>query len=168
MARPPAAPAFFFCAALPARPPFAPALRTVIVLLLVLRPADVLLREAVVFLRGVVVFRAVLRLAVELFFAVERLVVLFRAVVFLVVADERAAVVVFFLREDLPPLRDDDPPEREEREDDPEERDDDEDDDLDFVSPASDRCLLTVRAAISFARPVERPCFFSESLMCSY
>jgi hypothetical protein len=38
----------------------------------------------------------------------------------------------------------------------------------DFVSPACARCLLTVRAAISFARAVERPCFFSESLTCSY
>jgi hypothetical protein len=44
----------------------------------------------------------------------------------------------------------------------------DEDFDLDFVSPASERCLLTVRAAISLARFVERPCFCSESLMCSY
>jgi hypothetical protein len=37
-----------------------------------------------------------------------------------------------------------------------------------FVSPFCARCLLTVRAAISLARFVERPCFFSESLMCSY
>jgi hypothetical protein len=37
-----------------------------------------------------------------------------------------------------------------------------------FVSPASLRCLLTVRAAISFARFVLRPSFFSDSLMCSY
>ena len=41
-------------------------------------------------------------------------------------------------------------------------------DDEPFVSPFSARCLLTVRAAISFARFVERPCFFSLSLMCSY
>jgi hypothetical protein len=52
----------------------------------------------------------------------------------------------------------------------PDDLPDDEDVDLedDFVSPDADRCLFTVRAAISFARPVERPCFFSESLMCSY
>src|SRR4051794_32401763 len=37
-----------------------------------------------------------------------------------------------------------------------------------FVSPARARSLLTVRAAISFARFVERPCFFSDSLTCSY
>jgi hypothetical protein len=37
-----------------------------------------------------------------------------------------------------------------------------------FVSPFCARCLLTVRAAISFARFVERPCFFSLSLTCSY
>src|SRR5437763_2924359 len=37
-----------------------------------------------------------------------------------------------------------------------------------FVSPERARSLFTVRAAISFARFVERPCFFSESLMCSY
>ncbi len=37
-----------------------------------------------------------------------------------------------------------------------------------FASPFSARCLFTVRAAISFARFVERPCFFSLSLMCSY
>jgi hypothetical protein len=37
-----------------------------------------------------------------------------------------------------------------------------------FVSPASRRCLFTVRAAISFARFVLRPSFFSDSLMCSY
>ena len=37
-----------------------------------------------------------------------------------------------------------------------------------FASPFRARSLLTVRAAISFARFVERPCFFSLSLMCSY
>src|SRR5438132_13966381 len=37
-----------------------------------------------------------------------------------------------------------------------------------FVSPDRARSLLTVRAAISLARLVERPCFFSPSLMCSY
>jgi len=35
-------------------------------------------------------------------------------------------------------------------------------------SPACARSLLTVRAAISFARLVEAPRFFSPSLMCSY
>jgi len=40
--------------------------------------------------------------------------------------------------------------------------------DDDFVSPDCARCLLTVRAAISFARPVERPDFCSDSLTCSY
>src|SRR3954462_1811278 len=39
---------------------------------------------------------------------------------------------------------------------------------LSFASPFRARSLLTVRAAISFARLVERPCFFSASLMCSY
>src|SRR5436190_11047665 len=38
----------------------------------------------------------------------------------------------------------------------------------DFVSPAFLRCLLTVRAAISFARFVDLPDFFSDSLTCSY
>jgi hypothetical protein len=57
------------------------------------------------------------------------------------------------------PLRADEEDDRDEPE--PLERDD-------FVSPASARCLLTVLAAISFARPVERPCFRSDSLMCSY
>jgi hypothetical protein len=51
----------------------------------------------------------------------------------------------------------------------PDERDEDEErEDDDFVSPDCARCLLTVRAAISLARFVERPCFFSESLTCSY
>src|SRR3954454_23760295 len=36
------------------------------------------------------------------------------------------------------------------------------------ASPLRARSLLTVRAAISFARFVEAPCFFSLSLMCSY
>jgi hypothetical protein len=48
------------------------------------------------------------------------------------------------------------------------ERDDEPDFDFPFVSPDWARCLLTVRAAISFARFVERPCFFSLSLTCSY
>jgi hypothetical protein len=37
-----------------------------------------------------------------------------------------------------------------------------------FVSPASDRCLLTVAAAISVARFVLRPRRSADSLMCSY
>lgn len=79
----------------------------------------------------------------------------------------REAVVVF-LRDAVPPPRDE-----------PALRDEDDadfvfvfdldvDDEDDFVSPDCARCLLTVRAAISFARFVERPCFSSESLTCSY
>lgn len=82
--------------------------------------------------------------------AVLRVAVL-RAVVFFVAVFFFDAAVVFFRAED---------------EDD--EADVDFDVDLDFVSPDSARCLLTVRAAISFARFVERPCLLSESLMCSY
>src|SRR4051812_39557162 len=37
-----------------------------------------------------------------------------------------------------------------------------------FASPARARSLLTVRAAISFARFVDAPCSCSLSLMCSY
>jgi hypothetical protein len=37
-----------------------------------------------------------------------------------------------------------------------------------FASPLLARSLLTVRAAISLARFVERPCLRSLSLMCSY
>lgn len=37
-----------------------------------------------------------------------------------------------------------------------------------FVLPSAARSLFTVRAAISFARFVDRPCFFALSLMCSY
>jgi hypothetical protein len=37
-----------------------------------------------------------------------------------------------------------------------------------FVWPASLRCLFTVRAAISFARAVPPPRFWTDSLMCSY
>jgi hypothetical protein len=135
VARPPAAPAFFFWATLPARPPFAPALRTLIVLLL-----------DAVFFRLAVVFFAAVRFAVDFFGvdfrAVDLRVVAFFAVDFLAVdffAVERLDVA--FLREE---------------------------DDEDFVSPACARCLLTVRAAISFARFVERPCFFSDSSTCSY
>jgi hypothetical protein len=36
------------------------------------------------------------------------------------------------------------------------------------ASPLLARSLFTVRAAISFARPVEAPRFFALSLMCSY
>ena len=61
-----------------------------------------------------------------------------------------------FFRDEVPPLRDEEPPEPLLRVDE------------DFASPDSARCLLTVRAAISFARFVDRPCFFSESLTCSY
>jgi hypothetical protein len=167
VARPPFAPAFFFCAVVPAFPPLRPAAFTVIVF------------RAVVFLAVVlraVVLRAVVFRAVD-FFAVDLRAVVFFAVPPLV--DFRDAVV--FFRDDvalrLVPLerdeelrddelrdepRDEEPPDEELREDEPE------DDFDDFVSPASARCLLTVRAAISFARFVERPCFFSESLMCSY
>jgi hypothetical protein len=38
----------------------------------------------------------------------------------------------------------------------------------DLASPVRARSLFTVRAAISFARFFERPCFFSLSTMCSY
>jgi hypothetical protein len=37
-----------------------------------------------------------------------------------------------------------------------------------FVCPAWRRCLFTVRAAISFARRVEPPRFFTDALTCSY
>jgi hypothetical protein len=40
--------------------------------------------------------------------------------------------------------------------------------DDDLASPERARSLLTVAAAICFARFVDRPCFFSPSLMCSY
>jgi hypothetical protein len=180
VARPPVAPAVFFCALVPARPPRAPAART----LSVPRPLDAF--RAVVFLRLAVLRLAVLRVAafrVAVFReAVFRDVVAFReavlrAVVAFRVAVFRAVVVLrrlddVLLRDELdelrpradePPLRDDEPDDEEREEDD--ER---EDDPPDFDSPDWARCLLTVRAAISFARPVERPCFFSESLMCSY
>jgi hypothetical protein len=101
-----------------------------------------------------------LRLAV---FRVAALrVAVFRVAVFRVAALRAVvfrALVVFFRLDDV--VR---PPDELFR-DDP---DDDEEPPDDFVSPDCARCLLTVRAAISFARPVERPCFFSESLMCSY
>ena len=83
---------------------------------------------------------------------VPRLLV-FRAVVELFLRD----VAAVFFRDEVPPLRE----ELELREDDDEDEDED-------ASPDFERCLLTVRAAISFARFVERPCFCSESLTCSY
>jgi hypothetical protein len=121
-------------------------LRTVGLRRLVVFRADVLFRVLVfraVVLRAAVFRVAVLRVAVfrvVVFFLVEAVL---RPVAFLAVVD---------FRDEVPPERDDDVFE----------------DDPDFVSPDSARCLLTVRAAISFARLVERPCFFSESLMCSY
>jgi hypothetical protein len=176
VARPPFAPAAFFCARVPARPPRAPAART----LIVPRPVDdfravVPLRLAVFRLAVFrdVVLRAVVFRGVDLRAVVLRVLVfreaVFRDDVFREVAprvedvlrrlDEvfllRAELAVLRPREDEPPLLDED-------------RDEDEPPDDDFVSPAWARCLFTVRAAISLARPVERPCFFSESLMCSY
>ena len=156
VARPPFFPAAFFCAVVPARPPFAPAWRTVgLRRLVVLR---------VLVLRAAVLRAVVLRAELVLRVPVLRAVVFFRDEAVLRV-DEVLRLVVF-LRDELPPEREDDPPERddEERED----EDDDFEDEPDFVSPFAARSLLTVRAAISFARFVERPCFFSESLMCSY
>ena len=120
-------------------------LRVVLLRAVVLRPV---VFRAVVFLADV--FLAVVFRAVVLRAAVFRAVVVFRRVV-VFRADVLRAVV--FFRPELV-LRD--------------EEEDDLEDDPDFVSPFSARCLLTVRAAISFARLVERPCFFSESLMCSY
>jgi hypothetical protein len=138
--RPPFVPAAFFCAVVPARPPFAPAWRTVALRRLVVLRADVVLRalvlRAVVF-RGVVFRAAVFRVVVF------RVVVFFRAAVVLRLVVLRAVV---FFRDELPPVELE----------------------PDLVSPFWARSLLTVRAAISFARFVERPCFCSESLMCSY
>lgn len=179
--RPPFAPAFRFCAVVPARPPRAPAAFTVIV------PRPVVFRAVV--LRAVVfravVFRAVVFRAVVLRAVVFRAVV-FRAVVLRAPVVRREVVALrvepllraVVLRDEVPPREDverDEPlrepderageplrDELDERELEPLEPDED------FVSPFCARCLLTVRAAISFARPVERPCFFSESLMCSY
>jgi hypothetical protein len=152
--RPPFAPAFFFCATLPARPPFAPAFLTVIVRRPVFRVELVLAREDDVFERDVVVFRE--REVPAVLFD-ERLALAFRPV-----------VVPDFFRDDVPPPRDAEDDLRDEPLRPEDDRDDDDEDDDDFVSPACERCLLTVRAAISFARFVDRPCFFSESLMCSY
>jgi hypothetical protein len=73
------------------------------------------------------------------------------------------------LRDDeaLDDLLPEEPPE-DERDDD--ERDEDERDEPedDFVSPFAARVLLTVRAAISFARFSDRPSFSSDSFTCSY
>jgi hypothetical protein len=141
VARPPFAPAFFFCAVVPARPPFAPAAFTDIA------PRELVLRAVVaVFFRDVV--DAFLRAGVELDLGLEL---------------ARGAVLVFF-REDVPPPRE----ELALREEDDFEADFEDDEDDDFVSPDVARCLLTVRAAISFARLVERPCFCSDSFTCSY
>jgi hypothetical protein len=133
VARPPFAPARFFCAVEPPR--VLPFRDDAVLRVLVLRD---------VVLRAVVFFAAVFRLAV--FRAVVlRAAVFLRAVVFF-------PAVVFFRPVFL--LLDEDP--------------DDEDFDEDFASPVSARCLLTVRAAISLARLVDRPCFCSDSLTCSY
>src|SRR5581483_10956043 len=114
----------------------------------------VLARDDEVFERDVEVFR---ERAVPVVLREELLLLAFRAV-----------VVPDFLRDDVPPPRDEEDDLRVEPLRPEDDRDDDEDEDDDFVSPACERCLLTVRAAISFARFVDRPCFFSESLMCSY
>jgi hypothetical protein len=147
VARPPLAPAFFFCAVEPARPPFAPAALTDIV------PRPRVLRDA-----AVVLFRE----AVVVFFSDTAVVFFFgdAAVVFLRAPVDRvfARAVVVFLRDP-----DDEARGLEELPDDFEL-----DFDVDFASPDCERCLLTVRAAISFERFVDRPCFRSESRMCSY
>jgi hypothetical protein len=160
VARPPLAPAAFFCAVEPARPPFAPALRTVMVLRAVaFRAVVFVFRRAVVLrvvvLRDVVFLRAVVLRALVLRALVLRAVV-FRAAVFRVVVF-RVVVLrpVVFRADDV--FRDDEDVDRDEPLP-PDER----------VSPDAARCLFTVRAAISFARPVDRPCLRSESLMCSY
>jgi hypothetical protein len=152
VARPPLAPAFRFCAVVPARPPLAPAAFTDIVPRpLVFRAVVELVFRAVAFFREAAV--AFLRGVVDAF--LRGVVVFFRAAVDFAFDVVREAVLVF-LREAVPPPRE----ELELR--------DELGDEEDFVSPACDRCLLTVRAAISFARFVERPCFCSDSLTCSY
>jgi hypothetical protein len=95
----------------------------------------------------------VLRAAVDVFFRVEPddFAFVFGVAFDFAFGAVREAVLVFF--------RDGD---------DDEDDEDDEDEPPDFVSPDCARCLLTVRAAISFARFVEAPLFFSASLMCSY
>jgi hypothetical protein len=149
--RPPLAPARFFCAVEPARPPFAPAAFTVIDP----RPReerdddDVLDRDA-----------DALRVRLEVVDCVPPELL-----------RERDDAAVVFFRDEVPPPREELELRDDELRDEVVFRDRDEDeppDDDDFVSPDCDRCLLTVRAAISFDRLVERPCFFSESLMCSY
>jgi hypothetical protein len=92
------------------------------------------------------------------------------------------------LRAEREPLeRDDDEPELFDRDEEPDRDDDERDDEPElfdrdeepelferddepelFVSPDFERCLLTVRAAISLARSGERPCSSSLSVMCSY
>jgi hypothetical protein len=167
-----------------ARPPRAPAVRTDIVpRLLVVRDDDVLRVEdflavarpplapafffcavvparppfAPAALTDIVPRPLVLRAVVAVFLRGVAVLFLRDAVAVAFVFDfGREAVLVFF-RSDVPPPRDE-----------PELREDDEDDEDDFASPDCDRCLLTVRAAISFARFVERPCFCSDSLTCSY
>jgi len=121
-------------------------------------------------LRADVVFRVLVLRAVVL-----RAELVLRAVVFFldeaVFRDVEVFRLVAFFRDELPPDRDDDPPERDEDEREDDERDEEDDppeDEPDFVSPFCARVLLTVRAAISFARFVDLPCFFSESLTCSY
>jgi hypothetical protein len=124
VARPPFAPARFFCAVEPPR---------------LLDVRDEVLLRAAVFLRAVVFFAAVFREAV--FRVAVFRVAVFRVVVFL-------PALVFF--RPLLLLLDAEP------------------EDEDFASPVSARFLLTVRAAISLARFVDRPCFCSDSLTCSY
>ena len=77
-------------------------------------------------------------------------------------ADLVSFVLPLLLRADVERLRDELERDELDRDELDRERDDD------FASPFCARCLLTVRAAISFARPVERPRFFSPCLMCSY
>ena len=130
-----------------ARPPFAPAFRFCAV-----EPARppfapafrtvIDFRLAVVFRAVVVFFRAVAD------FVVDFALVFAFALVFVLRAVVRLVVVFFRGEEDA--FRDE-----------PEDEDD-------FASPDCARCLLTVRAAISFERFADRPCFCSESLMCSY
>src|SRR5579884_4150118 len=178
VARPPFAPALRFCAVVPARPPRAPAAFTVIVprplVLRALVLRALVLRDAVepraVVLRALLVLRDVVERPAEP--PREREVALLRADVPpradepLLVRErdevDRPDVARDVPARDVEPLRERDPLEPD---DVPE---DERDDDFDFVSPDWARCLLTVRAAISFARFVDRPCFFSESLMCSY
>jgi hypothetical protein len=110
------------------------------------RPLVDLLRVPVVF-RAVVLRELVdLRDVVDFRFApLDRDVVDFRPLV------DLPRELVAFRELELEPPRDDDFRELD-----------------DFVWPAFARCLLTVRAAISSARSSERPCSFSDCLMCLY